>query len=161
MVLSFLLEADKYVSLNTLRGPDWGPPYFPVSEVGPPPWPFPPAGTAQASASIFFSSSMWSSLLIRHIPLSHCDHYLEAACVLSRFSRVWVFVALWTVAHPAPLSKGFSRQECWSRLPFPSPEALPDPGIKLESCSSLHWQAGSLSLAPAGNKYLRLRTSKL
>ena len=36
----------------------------------------------------------------------------------------------WTVAHQAPLSMGFSRQEYWSGLPFPSPEDLSDPGIK-------------------------------
>ena len=35
-----------------------------------------------------------------------------------------------TVAHQAPLSMGFSRQEYWSRWPFPPPEDLPDPGIK-------------------------------
>ena len=39
----------------------------------------------------------------------------------------------WTVAHQAPLSMGFSRQEYWSGLPFPSPEDLPDPGIELGS----------------------------
>ena len=36
----------------------------------------------------------------------------------------------WTVAQQAPLSMEFSRQEYWSRLPFPSPEDLPDPGIE-------------------------------
>ena len=36
----------------------------------------------------------------------------------------------WTVACQAPLSMGFSRQEYWSGLPFPSPGDLPDPGIK-------------------------------
>ena len=36
----------------------------------------------------------------------------------------------WTVDHQAPLSKGFSRQEYWRGLPFPSPGDLPDPGIK-------------------------------
>ena len=39
----------------------------------------------------------------------------------------------WTVAHQAPLSMGFSRQEYWSGLPFPSPGDLPDPGIKPSS----------------------------
>ena len=39
----------------------------------------------------------------------------------------------WTVAHQASLSMGFSRQEYWSGLPFPSPEDLSDPGIKLIS----------------------------
>ena len=42
-------------------------------------------------------------------------------CVLSRFSCVCLFVTLWTVAHQAPLSMGFCRQEYWSGLPFPSP----------------------------------------
>ena len=37
---------------------------------------------------------------------------------------------LWTVACQAPLSMGFSRQEYWSGLPFPSPGHLPDPGIE-------------------------------
>ena len=45
-------------------------------------------------------------------------------------SRVRLFVTLWTVARQAPLSTGFSRQEYWSGLPFPSPGDLPDPGIK-------------------------------
>ena len=36
----------------------------------------------------------------------------------------------WTVAHQAPLPMGFSRQEYWSGLPFPSPGDLPDPGVE-------------------------------
>ena len=40
------------------------------------------------------------------------------------------FVTLWTVARQAPLSMGFSRQEYWSGLPFPTPGDLPDPGIE-------------------------------
>ena len=39
------------------------------------------------------------------------------------------FVTPWAVAHQAPLSLGFSRQEYWSGLPFPSPRDLPDTGI--------------------------------
>ena len=39
----------------------------------------------------------------------------------------------WTVACQAPLSMGFSRREYWSGLPFPSPEDLPDPGVKPRS----------------------------
>ena len=42
------------------------------------------------------------------------------ACVLSCFSCVWLFVTLWTIAHRAPLSMGFSRQEYWSGLPCSS-----------------------------------------
>ena len=40
------------------------------------------------------------------------------------------FEIAWTVAHQAPVSMGFSRQEYWSGLPFPSPGDLPDPGIE-------------------------------
>ena len=52
------------------------------------------------------------------------------ACVLSCFSCVQLFATLWTVAHQAPLSMGFSRQEYWRRLPCPPPEDLPDSGIE-------------------------------
>ena len=45
-------------------------------------------------------------------------------------SRVRLFATPWTVAYQAPPSMGFSRQEYWSELPFPSPRDLPDPGIK-------------------------------
>ena len=58
-------------------------------------------------------------------------------CVLSRFSRVQLFTTLWIVARQAPLSIGFSRQEYWNGLPFPSPEDLPDPGVKPTSLESL------------------------
>ena len=55
------------------------------------------------------------------------------ACMLSRFSRVQLCATLWTAAHQASLYTGFSRQEYWSGLPFPSPEDLPNPGIELAS----------------------------
>ena len=44
--------------------------------------------------------------------------------------HVWLLATAWTVAHEAPLSMWFSRQEYWSGLPFPSPEDLPDPGME-------------------------------
>ena len=51
--------------------------------------------------------------------------------MLRSFSRVQLFVTLWTVAHQAPLYMGFSRQEYWSGLPFamPSTGNPSDPGI--------------------------------
>jgi len=54
---------------------------------------------------------------------------------------------LWTVARQAPLSMGFSRQEYWSGLPFPSPGDLSNPGIK-PKCPGL--QADSLPSGPSG-----------
>ena len=68
-------------------------------------------------------------------------------CVLSHFSCVWLFVTTWTVAHQAPLSMGFSRQEYQSGLPCPSPGDLPGPGIKPVS---LALQVDSLSTQSPG-----------
>ena len=48
-------------------------------------------------------------------------------------SCVQLFATPWTVARQAPLSMEFPSQEYWSRLPFPSPEDLPDPGIEPRS----------------------------
>ena len=50
--------------------------------------------------------------------------------MLSRFSHVQLFVTLWTVAHQAPLSMAFSRQEYWHELPGPPPGDLLNPGIE-------------------------------
>ena len=60
-------------------------------------------------------------------------------------SRVRLFATPWTVAYQAPPSMGFSRQEYWSGLPFPSPGDLPDPGIELRSPT---WQADTLTSEP-------------
>ena len=62
-------------------------------------------------------------------------------------SPVWLFATQWTVAHQAPLSVGFSRQEYWSGLPHPPPGDLPNPGIKPRS-STL--QVDSLPSEPPG-----------
>ena len=62
-------------------------------------------------------------------------------------SRVQFFATSWSVASRAPLSMGFSRQEYWSGLPFPSPGDLPNPGIKPRSPAL---QADSLPIEPPG-----------
>ena len=62
-------------------------------------------------------------------------------CVLSHFSRVLLFMTLWTVARQASLSTGFLRQEYWSGLPFPTPGDLPDPRIEPTSPESPALQA--------------------
>ena len=69
---------------------------------------------------------------------------------LSRSSCVWLFVTLWTVAHQAPLSVGFSRQECWSGLPCLPWGDLPNLGIEPHLPVSPALQAYYLSLAPPG-----------
>ena len=73
------------------------------------------------------------------------------ACMLSHSSHVQLFVTPWHVAHQAPLSIGFSRQEHWSGLPCPPPGDLPDPGIKPWSPASPALQADSLPTNPPGN----------
>ena len=80
--------------------------------------------------------------------------------VLSCISHVQLFVILWTVACQAPLSMGFSRQEYWSGLPCPPPGDLPNPGWNPCLFCLLHWQAGSLPLAPPG-KCLSLELSSV
>ena len=62
-------------------------------------------------------------------------------------SRVQLFATPWTVAYQVPPSMGFSRQEYWSGLPFPSPGDLPDPGIESGSPSL---QADALTSEPPG-----------
>ena len=62
-------------------------------------------------------------------------------------SRVRLFAIPWTVAYQASPSMGFSRQECWSGLPFPSPGDLPDPGIKPGSPAL---EADTLTSEPPG-----------
>ena len=71
------------------------------------------------------------------------------ACMQSCFSCVWLFATLRTVAHQAPLSIRFSRQEHWIGLPRPSLGNLPDPGFKP---MSPELQADSLLLSHLGNK---------
>ena len=66
-------------------------------------------------------------------------------------SRVRLFVTPWTVAHQAPLSMGFSKQEYWSGLPFPSPGELPNPGIKPRSPV---FQTDALTSEPPGKTLL-------
>ena len=65
-------------------------------------------------------------------------------------SCVQLFATPWPVAYRAPPSMGFSRQRYWSRLPFPSPEDLPDPGMEPRS-PALQADALSSELKYQGN----------
>ena len=62
--------------------------------------------------------------------------YVCVCVLLNRFTRVWLLVTLWTVAHQAPLCLGFPRQEYWSGLPCPPVGDLPNSGIKPVSLTS-------------------------
>ena len=68
---------------------------------------------------------------------------LEVYRKVKLLSHVQLFATPWTVAYQAPPSMGFSRQECWSGLPFPSPGDLPNPGIEPGSPS---WQADAFTV---------------
>ena len=90
----------------------------------------------------------WSSQYIQKKHLSQTQHpfvikthnklSIEDTCVHAycHFSYVWLFVTIWTVAHQAPLSMGFSSQEYWSGLPGSIPRDLTNPGIKSMSLLS-------------------------
>ena len=81
------------------------------------------------------------------------SHEIKRCLLLGRkvkvksLSRVRLLATPWTVAYQDPLSMGFSRQEYWSGLPFPSPGDLPDPGIELGSPAL---QADTLPSGPSG-----------
>ena len=62
-------------------------------------------------------------------------------------SHVQLFAIMWTVAYQAPPSMGFSRQEYWSGLPFPSPRDLSDPGVEP---GFLALEADALTSEPPG-----------
>ena len=74
----------------------------------------------------------------------------EEVCVCYSLSHVQLFATLWTVAFQAPLSMGFSRQENWSGLSFPSSGDPPDPGIKPRSPAL---QADPLLLSHQGSPH--------
>ena len=87
----------------------------------------------------------------RIVPTCQCQltqpKIILCAPVLSCLSRVRLQDSMDYIARQAPLSTGFSRQEYWSGLPFPSPGDLPDPGVKLTSPVSPALQADSLLLS--------------
>ena len=60
----------------------------------------------------------------------------ESESEVKSLSHVQLFATPWTIAHQAPLSMGFSRQEYWSGLPCSPPGDLPNPGIKPASLMS-------------------------
>ena len=77
-------------------------------------------------------------------------HRCHAGVHAKSLSRVRLCATPWTVAHQAPLSMGFSRQEYWSGLPCHCPGIFPTQGLNPCLLRLLHWQAGSLPLVPPG-----------
>ena len=74
-----------------------------------------PSPQLQATTILLFASMSMTTFFFSHSVMSNS------------------FVTPQTITHQTPLSTGFSRQEFWRRLPFPSPGDLPDPGIKSTS----------------------------
>ena len=95
-----------------------------------------------ASASVLPMNTSTCNSTILHTMLLQ---YVHAAQLLS---RVRLFETPWAMALQAPLSMWFPRQEYWSRLPFPIPGDLPDPGTELRSPA---WQANSLPQSHLGS----------
>ena len=94
-----------------------------------------PSGESGVGRSVFLKNSFYRIYDYRR-KVPGTVHACVCVCVLSRFSHIWLFVIPWTVAHQAPLSMGFSRQEYWSGLPYPPPGDLPNPGIEPASLMS-------------------------
>ena len=92
--------------------------------------------SAMFHASIFLTSSLFLCLGIPSV-ISRCMH---ANSVMSNCLTCWM------VARQAPLSLDFSRQKCWSRLPFPTQGIFPTQGPNPWLLHLLHWQVDSLPL---------------
>ena len=82
--------------------------------------------------SVFYPHSSQFYIFVSILTLPSLISLLSKAKGKS-LSHVQIFVTPWTVAYQAPLSMGFSRQEYWSGVPFPSSRDLPNPGIKPRS----------------------------
>ena len=87
--------------------------------------------------------------------LTKAENIKKMKVKVKSLSHVQLFATPWTVAHQAPPSKGFSRQEYWSGSPFPSPGDLPDPGLNLHL---LHLQSDSLPSSYQGSPRGRNRS---
>ena len=111
-------------------------------------WQSPRQGTHAPSLGREVSSSAWLCHLQCDLSKSPGHSILSSemriivatlwmlCAVRSHFSCVRLSATLWTIAHQAPLTTGFSRQEYWSGLPCPSPVDLPNPGIEIASLIS-------------------------
>ena len=109
-------------------------------------------GSYSMYSCVWLLSFVLMSVIVIQVSVS-----VYCVCVLSCLSHIQLFVTPWTVAHQAPLSMGFSRQEYWSGLPFLPPGDLPDPGIEPTSLTSPTLTAGFSTTsiiweAPKGTK---------
>ena len=87
-------------------------------------------GPSQCRHSCRLPSRFYVSTSHSCPPNSHCSKRYKWKVKVKSLSCAQLFATPWTVAYQAPPSTGFSRQECLSGLPFPSPGHLPDQGIE-------------------------------
>ena len=111
------------------------------------------------AATMLFHQIICSISYLIHIILFTLQIILEPQSLLLRgkvkvksLSCVQLFATPWTAAYKAPPSMGFSRQEYWSGVSFPSPGDLPNPGIEPQSPAL---EADALTSEPPGKPYLR------
>ena len=109
-------------------------PFFPYSTLCPGPQGDPAVQLRKISN--IFEETIWDTI-IRKVKVMSLSH-------------VRLFATPWTVAHQAPPSMAFSRQEYWSGLPFPSPGDLPDPGVEPRSPTL---QIDALTSVPPGKPH--------
>ena len=102
-----------HTSVSKIQPPPPSPPLFPDAGL--------PSGGTQKALLVWTLSKLWSWLF--RFPKKERKN-------LKSLSGVWLVVTPWTVTYQAPPSMGFSSQEYWSGLPFPSPGHLPNPGIE-------------------------------
>ena len=100
------------------------------------------------NGTLLGSQGFWQHQVLRGLAARAAGNIVLSRCKQVRsLSHVRLFVTPCTVAYQAPLSLGFSRQQYWSGLPFPSPEDLPNPGIEPGSPAL---QADALPSEPPG-----------
>ena len=107
--------------------------------------PFPSPGDLPNPGIEPRSPTLQADALTSEPPGKTKDKGTKVKVKVKLLSLVRLFETPWTVAHQAPPSMGFSKQEYWSGLPFPSPGDLPDPGIKPGSPA---FQADALTSEP-------------
>ena len=112
------------------------------------PWNSPGKNTGMGSHS-FLHALDCKGIKHRKICILYAKHIVSewVSEWVKSLNHVRLFAAPWTVVYQAPPSMGFSRQEYWSGLPFPSPGNLPDSGIEPRSPAL---QADALTSKPSG-----------
>ena len=116
----------------------------------------------------FFTTSATGEAPLLKVCVCVCVRVCVRVCTLSCFSCVQLCATLWTVAHQAPLSIGFSRQEHYSGLSYPLPGDLPNPGtepylLKLLYCGQILYPilplASTVTFSRSASRLIALKIS--